>query len=240
MEVLATRVLQYRSDSGAETDVTLTVFAPFKTERDDWKCEFQFSPPSNQRLMHAYGVDYLQALLGCLSVARGYIEHPEEQRSSWQGMFHSGLPLHEEKPASYQPPDVPSPEANPGNLEVLTTRRLGYPDEGGVERDLILTVYKPFQAEGETWKCGFSFGPPESASIRYGVGADFIEALLDAFALARVTFEAMVPKGWVAPESEGLHDCADLPYKVGRSFGTDMVGDLGPDAPEFLKQPWGS
>ncbi|UQA56731.1 DUF6968 family protein [Polyangium aurulentum] len=240
MDVLATRVLQYRSESGAETDVTLTVFAPFKTERDDWKCGFQFSPPPNQRVNHIAGVDYIQAVLCCLEVARGYIEHPKEQRSSWQGMSHSGLPRHAEKPASYQPPAIPPPEASPGNLEVLTTRRLGCPNEGGVEQELILTVYKPLEAEGGTWKCGFSFGPTESAAIRYGVGADFIEALLDALALARVTFEAMVPTGWVASESDALRDCADFPYKIGRSFGMDRVGDLGPGAPEFLKQPWGS
>jgi len=30
-----------------------------------------------------------------------------------------------------------------------------------------------------------------------------------------------------------LPDCADFPFKLGRAFHMDMVGDLGPGAPDF-------
>ena len=115
-------------------------------------------------------------------------------------------------------------------MDVLTTRMLGYPDESGVEREILLTVFMPFKAEGEIWKCGFTFGAPENAPIRYGVGADLIEALLDGLAKARATFEGTVPKGWVT--SGDLLDCSDLPYKIGRSFWTDPAPEI-PDMPDF-------
>jgi hypothetical protein len=31
--------------------------------------------------------------------------------------------------------------------------------------ELVLTVFEPFQADGETWRCGFAFGPSEVAPI---------------------------------------------------------------------------
>lgn len=221
MDVLATRVLKYRYDDGDEIDVVLTVFVPFKTERDDWKCGFQFSPPANQRVLYVYGVDFIQALLDCLKVARGYVEHPTEDRSSWQGMSHSGLPWHADKPASYHPPDVPPPEEAPLDLKVLTARELICPDEAGAASALVLTVYAPIQTNDQAWKCAFALGPPDCMQVRYGLGADFIEALLHALALARAAYERMVPSGWVAPESRELFDASSLPYNIGRSYWTE-------------------
>jgi hypothetical protein len=119
-------------------------------------------------------------------------------------------------------------------MDVLTTRRLGYPDANGVQGELPLSIFVPFKAEGEMWKCGFTLGPPESEPIRYGVGADFLEALLDCLAMARAMFEGKVPKGW-APSGE-LLDCTDLPYKIGRSFFTDLVGELPPGSPDFFSR----
>ena len=69
--------------------------------------------------------------------------------------------------------------------------------------------------------------------IRYGVGEDFIEALLDALAMARVIFEGRVPKGWGWSASEELQDCADLPYKIGRSFRMDDSSGRPPDELDF-------
>ncbi|MRG94090.1 DUF6968 family protein [Polyangium spumosum] len=225
MATLTTRVLQYRGDDGKERDVTLTVFVPFADEHGGWKCGFQFSPPTHRRVVYVGGIDFIQALVGCLKVARGYVEHPEEERSHWQGMSHSGLPTPQARPGEYRAPEVPAPESNPGDLEVLTTRALGHSDTSGVETELVFTVFKPFQADDGSWKCGFAFGPSEGASVRYGVGADFIEAFLDALALARVAFDDMAPTG---PASGLALDCSDFPYKVGRAFATDPVVD--PDA----------
>ncbi|MBK8257631.1 MAG: hypothetical protein IPK82_33795 [Polyangiaceae bacterium] len=220
MDVLATRVLKYRNDHGSERDVTLTLFAPSRTEHD-WQCGFQFSPPANQKIVHVYGVDILQAIVGCLKVARGYIEHPTEQRSSWQGMSHSGLPWHAEKPASYHPPDVPPPQEFPADLDVLATRKLGYRDATTGTHSLVLTVYKPLQAKDDVWRCAFGLGSSECTQVRYGRGADMIEALLNALALARAAYEAAAPKDSVASESSDFFDCSDLPYSIGRAYFTD-------------------
>lgn len=221
MDVLATRILQYRDDSGVVKDVSLTVFAPRKTDQDDWECAFQFSPPPNQRTLHARGVDSIQALLACLTVARSYIEHPTEDRSSWRGMSHAGLPQFVEKPASYQPPALPPIEPNSGDLSPLATRTLGQPDETGGVRELVLTVYEPIRADNGTWKCAFAFGSAENEPVRHGVGQDFIEALLDGLAMARATYETMIPEGWRAPASHELWGLEFLPYKVGRAYGME-------------------
>jgi hypothetical protein len=219
--VLATRVLQYRHDSGEERDVTLTVFEPLETEEGDWECGFQFIPPANQRLINAFGLDYIQALLACLMAARGYIEHPVEHRSSWKGMFHGGLPWTAKKPPTYEPPLIPASEPNPGGMEVLATRTLGRPGEDGSATKLPLTVYKPFRTDDGTWRCAIVLGSAESEPVRYGVGSDFIEALLDGLAMARAVYETMVPNGWNAPGSEELWDGCFLPYKVERSYGME-------------------
>ncbi|MDI1433226.1 DUF6968 family protein [Polyangium sorediatum] len=231
MAVLTTRVLQYRSDNGVVKDVTLTVFTPRKTDQDDWECGFQFSPPPNQRTIHVRGVDAIQALLSCLTVARSYIEHPTEERSSWQGMVHAGLPRFAEKPEAYQPPTVPPFEENPGGLEPLAVGILGCPDETGRARALALTVYKPLRADDGTWKCAFVLGSPVDEPVRHGMGDDFIEALLDGLALARATYEAMIPEGWEVPLSDEFLEPTFLPYKEGRSYAMEPTSD--PDMPDF-------
>jgi len=221
MNVLAKRTIQYRTDSGATMDVTLTVFEPFRESADFSRCGFQFEPPSNQRMIKAGGYDTISALLACLTVARGYVEHPSEDRTTWQGMSHSGLPWHSRMPDGYQPPDIPPLEPNPGNLPILATRRLGMPEESGSVRELMLTLYKPFQVNDKTWKCAFALTAEPVDSVRYGVGADFIEALLDALAMARTTYLRMIPPQWEAPESEGFDDVRFLPYRIGRAYSIE-------------------
>jgi hypothetical protein len=223
MDVLATRNLTYLHDSGKETEVTLTVFVPVLTERGDWKCEFQFSPPNTRRAVHVYGVDFIQALLGCLGVARGYVEHPTEDRTSWQGMSHSGLPWHQTKPEGYQPPPLPTPEENPGTLDILTTGRLGIANGDNDVRELVLVVYRPICSLEGTWKCAFAFGTAANESVRYGVGVDFIEAFLDALVLARVAYEAMVPARGEHPESSEFEGVRFLPFKVGREYAIERL-----------------
>jgi hypothetical protein len=224
MDILATRRLSYPDGNGDERELILTVFMPFEAENELWTCGFVFDPPIHRKNPYGAGIDVIQAFVDCLLIAHIYFKTTDLfGRAHWQGMLDCGLPDFADKPASWGPPDVPPPEANPGNLDVLSTRRLGYPDESGVQRDLLLTVFVPFKAEGEKWKCGVTFGPPESAQIHYGVGEDFIEAFLDGVAMARVIFEQRVPKGWRS--SGDLLDCTNLPYKIGRSFWTERGDD---------------
>lgn len=231
MDVLATRSLSYRNKNGDEREVVLTVFMPF-AEHDRWTCGFVFSPPIHRKTVYLYGVDFIQAFLGCLEVARGYLEGTElNGRTHWQGMLDCGLPWRAERPASWGPADIPPPETDPRDTTTLATRSLTYPDEHGTERELVLTVFAPFQAEDEIWKCGIRFGPPLNSPIYCGVGADYIEALLDGLATARVIYEAQVPQGW-EPEGD-LHTCSDLPYKIGRSFWKDAVHDQSSDEREM-------
>jgi hypothetical protein len=234
MDVLTTRVLGYPDENGIEREFVLTVFVPFEAKENLWKCGFIFDPPMSPKIIYGAGVDFIQAFVLCLNVARIWFENTAPfGRAHWQGVLGCGLPSRggeEEKPVLLGPADIPPTDVNPGNMDVLTTRVLGYPDESGVARELVLTVFVPFKAGGESWKCGFTFGPPENAPIRYGVGADLIEALLDSFAMARATFEGMVPKGWGS--SGDLLDCADLPYKIGRAFWTDPSPEI-PGMPDF-------
>jgi hypothetical protein len=131
-------------------------------------------------------------------------------------MSHSGLPWPDEIPPGYQPLPVAAAEETRRTLDILTTRRLSIPRGDNDVHELVLRVYRPFQDDDGTWKCAFSFDPMETQSIRYGTGADFIEAVLDAFAMARIAFEAMVPIGWTTTDE--LLDCVDFPIKIGRSF----------------------
>ncbi|HVK65469.1 MAG TPA: hypothetical protein VM694_13390, partial [Polyangium sp.] len=136
-----------------------------------------------------------------------------------------------EKPPAYQPPTVPPSEENPGGLEPLAVGTLARPDEMGRAEELALTVYKPFRADDGTWKCAFVLGSPLDAPVHHGRGDDFIEALLDGLALARATYEAMVPEGWEAPLSDDLLGPTFLPYKVGRSYAMEPIRNL--DTPDF-------
>jgi hypothetical protein len=231
MDVLTTRVLSYPDKNGDEKELALTVFMPFKAA--EWRCCFIFDPPLIRRVVYGAGIDFIQAFVESLKVARIWFENTAPfDRAHWQGVPGCGLPSRGEKPASLGPADIPPPDGTAGNMDVLTTRMLGYPNESGAETELLLTVFMPFKVEGEIWKCGFTFGPPTIAPIRYGVGADLIEALLDGLAMARATFEGTVPKGWRA--SGDILDCADLPYKIGRSFWTDLTGEPPPDMPDFF------
>jgi hypothetical protein len=213
---LATRTIQCRTDSGTVKDVVLTVFEPVRAN-DEWQCAFRFHPPENQRPFTMRGDDCISALLGCLRVARGYVEHPNEERTSWQGMSHSGLPWHNDLPEGYQPPTVQEPEEYSGNLEILGTRRLGVPHGENEISEMVLTVYKPFCDESK-WKCAFAFGTGANLPVRFGFGEDFIEAFLDALSLARVAYKAMVPPGWEPPESSDFASVQFLPFKIGREY----------------------
>jgi len=223
MDILTTRTLQYTEEGGggAEKEVVLTIFEPFELDHCDWACVFDFEPPIRPRNVRGRGVDVIQAFVHCLIYARLYFETTRWSRTGhWQGLRDCGLPMKAEGSLQYQPPEIPEPEKKPGNLEIFATRNLAYPDETGAVRELHLTVFKPFQGEEGAWKCAFAFGSADTTAIRHGAGADFIEAALDGLAMARATYEGMLPKGWTPPDSGDLLDCDDLPFKIGRSFWT--------------------
>lgn len=189
---------------------------------------------NRQQSVELCGFDYLQALLICLEIVPQYLHlAPLPSQAQWEGMHHFGLPFYAERPADVQPQEIGAGCENPGEMAILTTRVLGCPDQYGTARPL--TVDKPFQIGDGEWKCACSFGPLEErrTPVRYGAGADFIESLLDALSLARATYKTLVPTGWHARKSEDWLDCADFPFKIGRAFHIDMVGDLGPGAPDF-------
>lgn len=233
MDVLTTRSLSYTDDNGEPREVVLTVFMPFEAETD-WRVGFVFSPPIQRRIMYGRAGDALQALIYSLGIARAYLESTDLfRRLHWQGMVDCGLVDVAERPASWAPPDVPQPEDNPGTLDAFSTRTLGCPDETGVERELLLTIFIPFKAEGGTWKCGVAFGPPRSTPIRYGVGDDFLEAFLNGVAMARVIFDQMRPVGW--EPSRELDCCSHLPYQIGRTYWMDP-SPKDPSRPDFSER----
>jgi len=225
MDVLALRDLSYTDDQGADSRVLLTVFQPLEADRGVWKGRFSFGPPIQTEAIAVAGIDYIQALLGSLQVACGYLRGTKLWgRVQWQGISNCGLPWPNERDAMV-PSEVPPPrEPNPGNLIVLTSRALGYPDDRGVESEIPLTVFAPFDMGSGAWKCGVALGPTEGTAIRYGLGADCIEALLHALAIARSAFDEMVGGRALIEESETLLDCMGFPRKVGRAFWLDYVG----------------
>jgi hypothetical protein len=171
-------------------------------------------------------------------------------------------------------------------MDVLTTRTLRYTDESGgeAEKEVVLTIFAPFEKDHWDWVCMFDFEPPIKPSNPRARGLDLIGAFvygliyarlyfettswsrtghwqglrdcglpmkaegplqyqppevpppednpgtlevfatrwlpLDGLALARATYESMLPKGWAPSESGDLLHYEDLPFKIGRSFWT--------------------
>jgi hypothetical protein len=211
-----TRTLNYADDDGTEREVVLTVFLPFEATQGGWKCEFTFDPPIYRATPRGGGVDFIHAFVVGLRTARIFLESTNLWgRVHWQGMSDCGLPSVADKPTNTSPIAPILAEDAGHRLSVLAARKLGYPDDAGVERETILTLYVPFQ-KSDVWKCGFVFDLWPDTSVRYGVGADAIEAALDALAGARGIFESKIPVGWEG--SEDLLDCADFPVKNGQAF----------------------
>jgi len=231
MNVLTTRALSYPDERGNHKELILMVSMPLEVKEYHWNCGFVTDPPMRPQIVHGVGIDFIQAFVECLRVVRLYFETVERSRRvHWQGMPDCGLPKYAEEPAPLGLKDIPPPLEIRGSRDILTTRAVGYRNESGDERELLLTVFVPFKADDETWSCGFTFDSPPFASIRYGVGADFIEALLDSLAKARTTFEGTAPKGW--RPSEGEFNCDDLPYKIGRSFWLARDRPSAPETPD--------
>lgn len=231
MNLLTTRALSYRDETGNAKDLLLEIFIPFEVSEYQWKCGFVTDPPLRPKIVYGVGVDFIHAFVECLRVVRLYFETLDRSRRVyWQEMPDCGLPKFTDEPASLDPKDIPPPQKVEGSMNVLTTRAVGYRDESGLETERRLTIFVPSKAEDEAWTCGFTFDAPPFESIRYGVGADFIEALLDGLAKARATFEGMTPKDCELLE-ENLN-CDGFPYKIGRSFWIDSPRESSPDTPD--------
>lgn len=211
----ATRRLSYTDSDGNEKEVGLAVFVPFQVEHGGWKCEFIFEPSIYRAQPRGGGVDSIHAVINGLQVARIFLEsNPLWGRIHWQGMFDCGLPTTTEAVDSSVNMSILASDDGP-RPAVLATRKLGYPDDAGIEQETGLIIYLPFQ-EADVWRCEFAFDPWPDRLVRYGVGADAIEATLDALASARAIFDAMIPVDWKG--SDELLDCSDFPIKRGRAF----------------------
>jgi hypothetical protein len=223
MDVLTTREIQYTDDNGDERNVVLTIYSPYpRVDKRGWHVDCAFGPPLvrlNGKTISSSGLDFIDSFLGSVDVACCYLlSSILRKRAHWQGVQHCGLPWRSERPEGHQEPQIPALEEKPSDLDVLGTRKLAFPDQNGVTSKVVLIVYKPTQMGDGTWKCAYSFDPLDGTSIRFGTGVDCIESILETLALARVTYDSMIPQGWRASKTEDLLDCDDLPYKSGRAY----------------------
>jgi len=233
MDVLTTREIQYSDDSGDERNVVLTIYSPYlRVDNRGWRGAFAFGPPIarlDNTTIPSGGIDFIQCFLGAVEVARGYLLGSKlRECAHWQGVQHCGLPWRSERPEGYQEPQIPTLKERPGDLEVLGTRNVACPDQNGATSKVVLTVYKPTQMGDGTWKCAYSFDPLDGTSIRFGTGVDCLESILETLALARVTYDSMIPHGWRASKTEDLLSCNDFPYKSGRAYLKDPVPSQDP------------
>lgn len=90
-------------------------------------------------------------------------------------------------------------------MEILTTRTLRYTAADGEEKDLVLTIFTPFQAEPNVWKCDLAFDPPIIRQPPSGEGADFLQALVSCLHSARVRLDASDLRNRV--HWDGMADC---------------------------------
>ena len=80
----------------------------------------------------------------------------------------------------------------------------------------------PQQIADGQWKCGFAFDAQNTGPVRYGIGEDWIHSLLDAAAMLRVHYEAMLPQGWTANQERSLERLPYMmPYKTERGYYLD-------------------
>jgi len=218
MAAMTTRTLQGRQRDGTDVEVVLTIFEPVQREADDWRCGFDFEPPIPPRNAKGRGADWINAFLHSLSYARQYFETQWSSRN-WQGLWHLGLPSLTEERLTSENAKIPPLESRPESLTVLAKRTVGIPDKIDDVREITLTLYSPVPAQHGTWKCAYSFDPIDGTSIRYGTGADYIEATLAALAGARAVYDSMIPPGWKM--SGDSLDCSDLPVVLDRMYLTN-------------------
>lgn len=215
--ILTTRTFYFSDPKVEPNGVRLTIFKPTQ-ENTEWRMAFSLATPLQWTRDFVFpNVAFL--LMNTLKIISAYLQGMGYYgRIHWQERMDCGLPDTARRPDSYTPPDLPPLEKNPRNLEVFATAPLPYPDEHGVETADELIIFLPTQQANGHWACGFTFESPDAPGIRYGTGDDFIEAFLDALAMARLIHEPKVPAGW---KSQALIGCERLPYKIGRSYYLD-------------------
>ena len=196
------------------------------TEDGEVRAGLRFGPPINWERFHPHhdvlhqivyilAIWWARLILSGMSLANNirWVDNSGDES------FNCGLPALRKRPADWTPPPIPPPEANPGDLEVLSSSTVPYPDEMGIERDIPLFVFMPKPTENGRWKCGFAFGPKDTAPVRYGVGDDFIQSFLDAAAMIRLVHEIeIIPPDWKSQVRDG---CERLPYKKGKGYFLD-------------------
>ncbi|MRG92995.1 DUF6968 family protein [Polyangium spumosum] len=98
-------------------------------------------------------------------------------------------------------------------MDILTTRTLRYTDEGGgeEEKEVVLTIFQPFEQDPWDWVCVFDFEPPIKPRNVRARGFDLIRAFLHCLTYARLTFETT---SWSKTGHwQGSRDCG-LPAKA--------------------------
>lgn len=92
-----------------------------------------------------------------------------------------------------------------GIMEILTVRALRYIDDNGDEKDLVLTIFQPFEEAPSLWKCDLAFDPPIVRKPPAGEGVDFLQAFVGCLLNARLYLDASPLKGRV--HWDGMADC---------------------------------
>ncbi len=224
MSALTTRTLLYVNDDGAMKDVTMTLFRRVD-DAGNTAIGLRFGTPINWEKVREHE-DVLHAITGILALwwARLFVGGmPLANNIRWrdglgQESFNCGLPALRERPPSWTATETPPAEINPGDLEILSESTVPFPDAMGVEKKRPLFVFMPEQMADGRFKCGFAFDAKDTAPVRYGVGDDWIQAFLDAAAMIRVIYDALLPHGWKPRDGIG---CSRLPYKMGRGYFID-------------------
>lgn len=87
----------------------------------------------------------------------------------------------------------------------FATRRLRYADSDGNEKEIVLTVFVPFQIEHGGWKCEFTFEPSIYRAQPRGGGVDPIHTLVNSLQVARIFLESNAL--WGRIHWQGMFDC---------------------------------
>ncbi len=223
MLILATRKLEYIDDDGVKKNVGMELLK--RVDNDStWRIGLRFGAPISWE-MFIRGDDVLQSITSILATwwARLFLGGmPLANNLRWvdghgKESFHCGLPALRKRPADWFAPEIPSTETNPGHLEILSESTAPFPDQTNGEHERSIFVFMPKQVDEMHWKCGFAFDT-KNAPLRFGVGDDWIQSLLDTAAMIRVVYDGMLPQGWKPRDGVGL---SMLPYKMGRGYFMD-------------------
>lgn len=223
MKTLATRPLHYVDDDGEMKEVSMTL-VDFVDDEGTRRISLRFGAPFTWKVTLCAD-SVLQAIISVMSawwvrLFRSGMKLAHNIRwvdGRGKESFNCGLPALRKRPSDWVAPEIPPIEKNPGNLEILSELAPSFPDASGVEYGRPVFVFMPEQVDEQHWRCGFCFDTKD-APIRYGIGDDWIQSLLDAAAMMRLVYEASLPQGWTSHEKI---DLTRMPYKMGRGYFLD-------------------